>query len=180
MTSSSTIEFDKYKKYGAYHWKWYNGRNKRYMAHVNKLKNWVEEKNTLEIGAGDGLIAYILNIKGIDNEPVAIHIAERKGTNVSLGDAHKTAFDENQFDSILMADTLEHLEYPEKALKEARRIVKMFLYIAIPIESKRKERYQYEDWNPEKLKDMVEKQGFKLFGQMTIENRKIYGKFKKI
>ncbi len=182
MTSPTTIEFNKYHKYGAYHWKWYKGLHKhlRYIAHVNRLKSWVLERNTLEIGAGDGLITHILGIKGIDNEPKAIELAEGRGANVSLGDAHKTAFDSDQFDSVLMADTLEHLENPEKALKEARRILKSYLYVAVPVESKQKEIYQYEDWNPSKLKDIVESQGFKLIDEILVENRKIYGKFKKV
>lgn len=176
-----TIRYEKYYKYGAYHWKWYYGRNKkqRYIDHVNYLKKWIKEKNALEIGAGDGLISHELKIKGIDNEPRAITLAESKGARVTLGDAHKTKFKNNEFDAVLLADTLEHLDNPKKALHEARRILKNYLYIAIPVISRFKEAEQHHEWTPETLKEFVESEGFTLEEEMVIANRKIYAKFKK-
>jgi len=48
--------FTKYEKYGAYHWKQYLDGTK-YKAHADRVKEWVKEKNVLDVGAGDVVVA---------------------------------------------------------------------------------------------------------------------------
>jgi ubiquinone/menaquinone biosynthesis C-methylase UbiE len=176
-----TSKFEKYYKYGAYHWRWYSGKNQksRYVDHVNKLKSWVQEKNTLDVGAGDGLITHVLGITGIDNEPKAVELSKKREASVELGDAHKTNFKDNEFESALLADALEHLEQPVTALREMKRIVRKYLYVCSPVISHYKEIWQFHEWTPEELTKMVESVGFKLEGEIEVENRKIYAKFRK-
>ena len=76
-----TIKFYKYDKYGAYHWHWYQYK-KTYIDHVNKVKDWIKEKNVLDVGAGDGLITSILGARGIDNEPAGVKLARERGVDV--------------------------------------------------------------------------------------------------
>lgn len=177
------IEFDKYKKHGAYHWKWY-AEKQTYIEHVHKIKSWIKESNVLDVGAGDGLIAHTVGMKGIDNNPIGVKLAQEKGIDVILGSAYELPFKDEEFDAVFMGDTLEHLEFPEKALKEARRVLKKYFYTATPIKECRKDIYQYEEWSQEELKTLVEKVGFILEEPMTIGGmrgcRKAYCKFKKI
>ena len=173
------MRFTKYHKYGGYHWKWYLNKPK-YINHVNFLKEWVKEKNALDIGAGDGLIANQLGIIGIDNEPEAIRVAKERGQEIILGDAYKLPFENEKFDVALMADILEHLEFPEKALQEAKRILKNYLYVASPVVNfaTRSEVFHYKNYEPDDIKTLVEAQGFTEIERIT-RGTKFYIKFKK-
>ena len=76
-------QFDKYKRYGGYHWRWYgSGMRFTYTRHVDFLMRWVKEKNTLDVGAGDGLITAKLGIKGIESNPYAIKLAYTRGVKL--------------------------------------------------------------------------------------------------
>src|SRR3990167_9608551 len=123
------MEFSKYKKFGAYHWKQYEDKNTKYFRHADRVKEWIKEKSVLDIGAGDGKITHLLGIKGVDDEPEAVRLAVEKGADVKLGDAYRLSYKDEEFDSVFMGDVLEHLEFPRKALQEARRILRKYLYL---------------------------------------------------
>lgn len=178
------MKFSKYHKFGDYHWRMYE-KNKYYRKHADRIKKWVEEKNTLDVGAGDGKITHLLGIKGMDNEPEAVKLAIEKGADVILGDAYQSPYKDEEFDSVLMADVLEHLEYPQKAIQEAKRILKKYFYITTPLKDLvpgKKDRFHYQEWTPEELKELLEKEGFLLEGEIIVVPREksIYAKFKKI
>jgi len=178
-----TVDFNKYKKYKDYHWNWYKNKTS-YIVHVDRIKDWIKEKNVLDVGAGDRLITYVVGIKGVDNDPTAVAIAQEKGADVILGDAHSLPFKDEEFDSVFMGDTLEHLKDPIKALIEARRVLKYYLYLAGPLAGDGLEKYEYQKWTVEELKEKVESVGF-IKEEISIQPRKnrpgyFYAKFKKI
>ncbi|MFA5696157.1 MAG: class I SAM-dependent methyltransferase [Bacilli bacterium] len=172
-------DFNKYRRNGDYHWRWYDEKS-RYKTHVDRIVAWIKEKNVLDIGAGDGLITSKIGAIGIDNELDGVKIAREKGVNVILADAYDLPFDNEHFESAFMGDTLEHLEFPQEAVKEARRVISMFLYLAVPTKQKWKDELQFEDWTEQELVDMVEKQGFKLEGKIESTRTLMYAKFHKI
>lgn len=175
------MEFTKYHKLGAYHWKMYDDKNTKYSRHADRVKEWVKEKNVLDIGAGDGKITSLLNAKGIDNEPEAVRLAIEKGANVVLGDAYHLPYNDEEFDSVFMGDVLEHFEFPRQVLKEARRVLKEYAYIVTPEKGTNNDKFHYQEWTPEELKELVESEGFKLEGEILVvsKDKRIYGKFKK-
>ena len=175
------MKFTKYQKFGAYHWKQYNDKNTKYSRHADRVKEWVNEKNVLDIGAGDGLITYLLGAKGVDNEPEAVKLAQEKGGNVIWGNANLLRFEDEEFEAVFMGDVLEHLEFPRQALKEARRVLKSYLYLVTPEKGTNNDKFHYEEWTPEELKKLVESEGFVLEGEMleVPKDKRIYGKFKK-
>jgi len=177
-------QFLKYHLYGAYHWKWYKNpeKYKRYKDHVDRVVDWIKEKNVLDVGCGDGLITHLLKAKGIDNEAEAIKVGKRRGVDdIELGDIYNIQYKDDEFDAVFMGDVLEHLEFPEKALKEVRRVLKKHLYIAVPIEKKIIDPFHYARWTEEKLKKIVESIGFSFVEKMEPSNcLKLYIKFKKI
>lgn len=138
-------------------------KNKNYRKHADKIKEWVEEKNTLDVGAGDGKITHLLGIKGVDSEPEAVKLAVERGANVVLGDAYQLPFKDEEFDSVLMVNVIEHFKYPQKAIQEARRVLKKYIYVVTPpkdLVPGKRDRFHYQEWTPEELKDLFEKESF--------------------
>lgn len=174
-------KFNSYQLYGAYHWYWFNTRFS-YTRHVGYLKNMIREKDTLQVGAGDGLIVKELGIRGIDNNRSAIDLAEIKGVKVDYGDATRLPYKKEEFDSVLMADVLEYINNTGRALSEARRVLKHFLYVATPLHEGRTAGPYVRYYKPEQLIAMVEKQGFKLVSSPahSISRLHIYYKFAKV
>jgi len=176
------MRFTKYHKFGAYHWKQYDDKNTKYSRHADRVKEWIKEKNVLDIGAGDGKITHLLAIKGVDNEPEAVRLAQEKGADVILADAYHLPFKDEEFEAAFMGDVLEHFEFPRKALQEARRVLKNYLYIAAPEKGTNNDKFHYQEWTPEELKELVESEGFALEGDILVvpKDKRIYGKFKKL
>lgn len=174
-------KFRKYKRYGAYHWRWYRQRLS-YTRHVDFLKRWVKEKNTLDIGAGDGLITNVLGIYGVDNDPDGVRVAALRGQNIKLGDAYNLPYKDEEFESALMSDTIEHMSDTKKVLSEARRVIKRYLYINIPAKEKFFEPDHYHSWTAEQFIKEVEKCGFKLAEEPRYKysRNRTYFKFQKV
>lgn len=175
------MQFLKYHKFGAYHWRWYKGQNSKYMRHVNHVKEWVEEKNAIDIGAGDGLIVHVLGIRGIDNEPKAVEVAQKMGVTIDLGDAYQLPYVDSEFEAAYMGDVLEHIEFPQKALQEAKRVIQKYLYVAAPLRKRHcrvVEEGHYREYLPKELQKEVEQAGFTTEDIHCLDNT-IYGKFKK-
>lgn len=179
--------FTKYRDRGDYHWQGFYQRTK-YRRHALKIMNWITEKNVLDVGAGDGLITFLIGASGIDIEPEAVRIARKKGVRMKLGDAYNIPLKDAQFEAVLMADVLEHLENTHKALSEVKRVLKEdgFLYITTPPKDltpgKILDEFHFTEWSPEELKTLLEKEGFKLIGDIeaVIENKSMYAKFQKV
>lgn len=169
-------------KGGAYHWDWYAGGKQRYIRHVQFLKRWVREKNTIDIGAGDGLITHELTIRGVDNNRVAIKLAAEKGIKVDYGNAAHLPYKKEEFDSALMSDTLEYLRDITKPLSEARRVIKKYLYVSLPSAEKFTQVGHYHYWTPQDLVINVEHQGFKLVDgpRLKVDRQHYYFKFQKL
>ncbi|MFA4890698.1 MAG: class I SAM-dependent methyltransferase [Candidatus Paceibacterota bacterium] len=160
-------------------------KNRYYRRHADRIKKWIEEKNTLDVGAGDGKITHLLGIKGVDNELEAVKLAVEKGADVVLGDAYQLPYKNEEFDSVLMVNVVEHFKYPQKAIQEARRVLKKYIYVVTPpkdLVPGKMDRFHYQEWTSEELKELVEKEGFLLEGKILIipEEKCMYAKFKKI
>ncbi len=89
----------------------------------------------LDIGAGCGWLLRYADKKGI--EAIGIDIADKvikenkwfdKFTKykakIKKGSIYKIPFADNSFDLVVVSEVLEHLDNPEKALKEVRRVLK--------------------------------------------------------
>jgi len=175
-------EFIKYKKFGAYHWKQYLDKNTKYSRHADRVKGWIRDKNVLDVGAGDGFITSLLNCDGIDNEIIAVKLAQEKGVRVTLGDAYNIPFPNESFDAVFCGDVLEHLERPKEALQEMRRVLKHYLYLVTPTKGTQNDPFHITEWEPEELKELVESQGFKLVKEMEVvyKDKRIYAEFLKV
>lgn len=92
----------------------------RTFRRFNFVLTHVKGKRILDIGTGHGLLLDLLRSKysivGIDVNP--------RRDDVIRMDSQDLGFEENVFDTVIMAEALEHLEYPLKGLREAYRVLK--------------------------------------------------------
>lgn len=173
-------KFTKYETYGAYHWKQYADGTK-YKAHADRVKEWVKEKNVLDIGAGDGLITSLVGARGIEYEELGVKLAQEKGVDVIQGDACALPFEDDSFDACMMIDVLEHFETPELALKEARRVAPV-LYINTPPkkdDGTLTDKFHVQEWSPVGLVKFVEEAGYLSEGPVIVypKEKMMYAKF---
>ena len=177
------IDFDKYRKRGDYHWRLFAQPESIYRRHVLRVQKWVRQGRMLDIGAGDGLITYLLNAEGIDADRYGVEIAKAKGVMVELGDAYNLS-GYFGYDNVLMLDVLEHLEYPEKALAEVGKVLNDggLLYITTPParENGKVNKYHYREYTPMGLVKFMSDCGWDCVeAELVIECKAIYGIFKR-
>lgn len=185
--------FGKYKKYGAYHWKEYDD-NTIYGQHVRKLEKWIKEDNILDLGAGDGLITHRLQIAGknviaIDDNMDGIALAKERGVEVIYGSAYnlRSIFPLSQLgvpvcDCVLMADVIEHLEFPDSAMYGIDSVLRYggTLYITTPPRQDNRvlhDEYHYKEYTPDELIEFIEGFGYVLAEPTEVKFERIYAKF---
>tara|TARA_Y100001968_G_C19365009_1_gene722018 strand:- start:112 stop:834 length:723 start_codon:yes stop_codon:yes gene_type:complete len=110
--------------------------------HIKLIENEVSNvstKNILDIGCGNGYLLTKLykknkNIEmtGIDLYPNPISSCY-KHIHGNLID-NMSSFADGEFDLVICAHVLEHLKYPQRILKEIRRISKKKILIICPLE----------------------------------------------
>lgn len=100
-------------------------------------------KSLLDIGCGEGYTTeYIkkhfcsINIEGSDVEPSIIKVAQRRlpEINFTVESACKLLRDDNDFDVVTILEVLEHLEEPDLAIKEAKRVSRKYCLFSVPYE----------------------------------------------
>ena len=148
MESGTEKKFSKYELRGSYHWKEMLSRDVRvfnayHQAHyewVLKIAGDLTGKKVLDIGCGDGVLVYLLAkagavVTGVDNEEHGLRFAEEnlKARN-EKGDlsyafvntsAYTLPFEANSFDLVVSSEVIEHVQEPERMVREATRVLKV-------------------------------------------------------
>jgi len=176
-----TKKFNKYEKWGAYHWNSFPS----YKEHAQKVADFFSDKKgiLIDIGCGDGYILNELNkIKdlkcfGIDNSALAIILAHRMGVkNCEVADIY--ILGKNHFDYFFLGDVLEHLPDMDSALSKVNDILveKGSGLISIPLQ-KEKNEYDYSLFTKKSGLEIIEK----YFEILNIEETKykVYFEVKK-
>ncbi|MCX5709104.1 MAG: class I SAM-dependent methyltransferase, partial [Candidatus Omnitrophica bacterium] len=83
----------------------------------------------LDLGCGFGDILEDLTRKGCDSfgvetNPPAVEACLKKGLKVSCTSLEEAHFPNDYFDTVILCHVIEHLPYPQEALKEIYRILK--------------------------------------------------------
>lgn len=128
-------------------YKKYNSKNPlmgiviaNFIKNLNETVAPLENINhVIDIGCGEGFVINSLdfpNITGVDISRNALRIAKEKnpGCNLCSGSIYDISFKEDSFDLVIATEVLEHLEKPELALKEIRRITKNYCILSVPNE----------------------------------------------
>jgi SAM-dependent methyltransferase len=161
-------EFTKYREDGDYHWREFESPCV-YRDHVLKVIDWIKEKKVLDIGCGDGLIASKIGAKGIDTDEEGIRLAQKHGVPSEVMSAYDV---KGKYDAVFLGDTLEHLEYPDKAIEAIGKITNT-VYIVVPTES---DADDCTEWNHNTLRVFMMNHGWNEESTETT-NFRIYGKY---
>ena len=101
--------------------------------------------NVLEVGCGPGystekllnMLPKDINFKASDIEDENLEDARKllgKKVSLSKEDIYDLKVEDNSVDLIFILEVLEHLEDPQKALKEVKRVTKEYAIVAVPRE----------------------------------------------
>ena len=99
--------------------------------------------SVLDAGCGEGFTLSRLeeknigkDLEGIDFLATAIKLGGKLHPKLKLkqGNIYKLPYKDNQFDLVLCTEVLEHLDDPEKALKEIKRVTKKYAILSVPNE----------------------------------------------
>lgn len=176
------IVFDKYDKFGDYHWQQWKDQNHTYSRHARWCSQWVKERTCFDVGCGDGLITHLLGPQafGVDVLPLAVELARKHGVCAHVGSAY--ALPKVKVPCVFMGDILEHLEYPKLALSQVRGVLKgpAFLYISTPPRNGALRPYHVQEWTADELVAMLRDSGFDLDSAVMVNTYvdQMYAKFR--
>jgi len=83
-----------------------------------------EARRALDLGCGDGRLGNELRAGEVVGADVSAAALRRAGGGVKLEPDEPLPFDDNSFDLVLCAETLEHVRDVQLLLSEARRVLK--------------------------------------------------------
>lgn len=140
-------EFDKYKKRGNMHWQEMISRDIRKFNAIQQGRyDWIIKTAgdikglpILDLGCGDGSLTYLIAKKGgivtgVDNNELGIEFAKENLKNTKnyeklkydfvVASAYELPFPDKSFDIIACCEVIEHVQDPEKLIREAHRVLK--------------------------------------------------------
>lgn len=109
---------------------------------VKKRSN-MERINILDAGCGEGFITRIVKdripdsqIIGVEYATEAFEVAQRLNPDITFcqGNIYNLDFEDNTFDLVICTEVLEHLDRPDKAVKEIIRVASKGVIITVPNE----------------------------------------------
>lgn len=157
---------------------------------LSSIVNLKAEK-ILDVGCGEGVGLNRLmdkgigkNLEGIDYSKEALILAKKfyPGIKFKQGDIYCLPYGENEFDLIICSEVLEHLDKPEKAVAEMKRVTNKFLLFSVPNEpifrlaNFLRGRYMknfgntpghINNWSKSSFVDFLKKQGIKIISAKT-------------
>jgi 2-polyprenyl-3-methyl-5-hydroxy-6-metoxy-1,4-benzoquinol methylase len=117
----------------------------RFLAVVEQAVSELRPRSLLDIGCGEGIVTERLaravpaaEVVGLDvaDPGLVAEWARRRGVNVDFraGSAYALPFGDDAFDVVCALEVLEHLERPDDALAEMRRVAARAVVASVPRE----------------------------------------------
>lgn len=103
--------------------------------HYKYLPKLKKAKKILDVGCGSGELTAEIGEKYKNSKVVGCDLYPRMPNTVKCS-AEKLIFKNNSFDAVFMFDVLEHLDGPQKALGEVKRVLKRggAFHLVVPFE----------------------------------------------
>lgn len=108
-----------------------------------KILRNINPESILDVGAGEGFSLSKLQeegigkrLEGIEYMDEAIELGKKQYPDIKIkkGDIYKLPYKNNSFDIIICTEVLEHLDRPDEALNELKRVSKKYLLLSVPNE----------------------------------------------
>lgn len=108
-----------------------------------KILKPLDVESILDVGCGEGITLDRLRkeaigkeLSGIDYSDDALKIGKKiyPDLNLKKGDIYDIKEKDNSYDLVIATEVLEHLEDPEKALKELIRVSRKYVLLSVPNE----------------------------------------------
>ena len=117
--------------------------NNHFLSSIASFVEPINSSNILDVGCGEGIVTnYLTNklsikenrIAGLDIESNLLRIAKSINPRVQFyrGSVYELPFQDNSFDLVLALEILEHLEFPERAIRELNRVSNNWVIISVP------------------------------------------------
>lgn len=103
----------------------------------------LQPQSILDVGAGEGFTLARLKkekigkkLEGIEYMDEAIAMGKKLHPDILVkkGDIYKLPYEDKIFDLVICTEVLEHLENPQKGLKELIRVSKKYILVTVPNE----------------------------------------------
>ena len=116
--------------------------NNFYNYLISTIKD-LEVNSILDVGCGEGFTLNRLSeegigkkLEGVDFLETAIELGKKAHPKLTLkqGNIYDLEYKNNSFDLVMATEVLEHLEDPQKGLKELIRVSKKFVLLSDPNE----------------------------------------------
>jgi len=173
-----------------------NMQNENYQAMARRIVADVGGVDrALDVATGTGLAAFELArrvgvVDGVDFSPEMIAIARRKAADMDVANvrfgvqsAYELLFPDCAFDAVVIANAVHSMESPQRALAEARRVLKPngVLVVPTPCHGENEETLaqiqkimesgfkDYQLFSGDRLAEMVTRCGFRVTGRDTIQ-----------
>lgn len=116
----------------------------RFFRSIKSLvKSTSDFDNVLDVGCGEGFLLSFLeielngkNVRAIDFDAKEVASA-KENINFAVceqGDIYNLKFADRSYELVFCTEVLEHLEFPEKALKELKRVTAKYCIVTVPNE----------------------------------------------
>lgn len=129
----------------------YNCGNPLYQWHLRAFHDSIYQllattgaRRVLDAGCGEGFVTnYLaerdpaLQLTGVDLSEEAIAYARAhfgEHATYRTGSIYKIPFSDNSFDAVVCSEVLEHLDEPDRALAELKRVARKHVLITVPRE----------------------------------------------
>lgn len=128
-----------------------------YLARLHRKRRITKYKQMgriLDIGCGRGLFLSIMKMHGWEvagterDEETAKHASVEHDIQVMAGDVCRSGFEDEHFDVITLIHVLEHMDDPERMIRECNRLLKNggMLVVAVPNLSSLQASFGGKDW----------------------------------
>ncbi len=116
---------------------------RNFYSNLVNLAKPLSPNTVLDVGCGEGFIMHELTkngigakIEGIEFSKEAISLGKKLFPNLKIrqGSIYNIPFNNKTFDLVVCTEVLEHLDNPQKALKEILRVAKRSIIVSVPNE----------------------------------------------
>lgn len=116
---------------------------RNFFTKIRGLLSNISFESVLDIGCGEGILLHNVqdhlvgkNVFAVDIDHLEIETARKNIPSAKLGvaSAHDLPFSDAGFDLVICCEVLEHLDNPDLALREIRRVTAKYCILSVPNE----------------------------------------------